>query len=122
MARMVGYGAYYWTANAVGTTLQFARFYVPALAAISLLGAWLVTRIPGRAWLAGLTTTAVIAAMFGLGTWSYHDMAAHPFPACASSPAGCTTAAPALPSRPIRTADQDHVFKRSRDSFLRSVG
>jgi hypothetical protein len=83
------YSAYYWTANAVGTTLQFTRFYVPALGAISLLGAWLVTRIPGRAWLAGLTTTVVIAAMFGLGTWSYHDMAAHPFPACAFSVAGC---------------------------------
>jgi hypothetical protein len=83
------YAAYYWTANAVGTTLQFTRFYVPALGAISLLGAWLVTRIPGRAWLAGLTTTVVIAAMFGLGTWSYHDMAAHPFPACAFSVAGC---------------------------------
>jgi len=54
------YSAYYWTANAVGTTLQFTRFYVPALGAISLLGAWLVTRIPGRAWRAGLTTTVVI--------------------------------------------------------------
>jgi hypothetical protein len=68
------YCTYYWTANAFGTTLQFARFYLPALGAISLLGAWLVTRIPGRAWLAGLTSAAVIAAMFGLGAWSYHDM------------------------------------------------
>jgi hypothetical protein len=70
------YSAYYWTANAFGTTLQFARFYVPALGAISLLGAWLVTRIPGRAWLAGLTSATVIAAMFGLGAQSYHAMAA----------------------------------------------
>ena len=30
-------------------TLQTVRFYVPAIGAISLLGAWLVTRIPGRA-------------------------------------------------------------------------
>ena len=29
------------------------RFYVPAIGAISLLGAWLATRIPGRSWLAG---------------------------------------------------------------------
>ena len=55
-------------------TLQVVRFYVPAIGAISLLGAWLVTRIPGRAWLAGLTSTAVITAMFGLGAWSFHAM------------------------------------------------
>jgi len=51
-------------------------FYVPALGAISLLGAWLATRIPGRAWLAGLTSAAVIAAMSGLGAWSFHAMTA----------------------------------------------
>jgi hypothetical protein len=56
--------------------LQVARFYVPALGAISLLGAWLVTRIPGRAWLAGLTSAIVIGAMFGLGAWSFHTMTA----------------------------------------------
>ena len=55
------YAAYTWTADG-GVTLQLVRFYLPAIGAISLLGAWLVTRIPGRAWLAGLTTTAVIAA------------------------------------------------------------
>lgn len=70
------YSAYYWTANPYGSTLQVARFYVPALGAISLLGAWLVTRIPGRAWLAGLTSATVIAATFGLGAWSFHAMAA----------------------------------------------
>jgi len=68
------YSAYYWTANPFGTTLQFARFYVPALGAVSLLGAWLVTRIPGRAWLAGLASAAVIAALFGLGAWSFQAM------------------------------------------------
>jgi hypothetical protein len=68
------YAAYFWTAHPFGTTLQFARFYVPALGAISLLGAWLVTRIPGRAWVAGLTSATVIAVMFGLGAWSYHAM------------------------------------------------
>ena len=67
------YAAYTWTVDG-GVTLQLVRFYVPAIGAISLLGAWLVTRIPGRAWLVGLTTTAVIAAMFGLGAWSFHTM------------------------------------------------
>ena len=47
-----------------------------ALGPISLLGAWLVTRIPGRAWLAGVALAAVITAMFVLGTWSFHAMVA----------------------------------------------
>jgi hypothetical protein len=47
---------------------------LPAIGAISLLGAWLVTRMPGRAWLAGLTSTAVIAALFGVGVWVFHAM------------------------------------------------
>jgi hypothetical protein len=70
------YSAYYWTTDPSENTLQAARFYVPAIGAISLLGAWLVTRIPGRAWLAGLTSAAVVTAMFGLGAWSFHAMLA----------------------------------------------
>jgi hypothetical protein len=46
----------------------------PAIGAIALLGAWLVTRLPGRAWLAGLTSTAVITALFGLGVWAFYAM------------------------------------------------
>jgi len=67
------YAAYTWTVDG-GVDLQLVRFYLPAVGAISLLGAWLVTRIPGRAWLAGLTSAAVVTAMFGLGAWSFHDM------------------------------------------------
>jgi hypothetical protein len=70
------YSAYYWTNDPTENTLQTARFYVPAIGAISLLGAWLVTRIPGRAWLAGVTSAAVITAMFVLGAWSFHVMLA----------------------------------------------
>ena len=47
---------------------------MPAIGAISLLGAWLVTRIRGPAWLAGLTAAAVITAMFGLGVSSFYAM------------------------------------------------
>jgi hypothetical protein len=68
------YSAYIWTTDPTGVTVQVVRFYVPAIGAISLLGAWLVTRIPGRALFAGLTTTAVIAALFGLGVWAFHAM------------------------------------------------
>jgi len=68
------YSAYTWTADPTSVTVQVVRFYVPAIGAISLLGAWLVTRIPGRAWRAGLTSAAVITAMFGLGVWAFYAM------------------------------------------------
>jgi len=68
------YSAYTWTADPTSVTVQVVRFYVPAIGAIALLGAWLVTRIPGRAWVAGLTSTAVITGLFGLGVWSFYAM------------------------------------------------
>jgi hypothetical protein len=68
------YSAYTWTTDPTSVTVQLIRFYLPAMGAISLLGAWLVTRIPGRPWLAGLTTTAVITAMLSLGVWAFHAM------------------------------------------------
>jgi hypothetical protein len=68
------YSAYTWTADPTSVTVQVVRFYVPALGAIALLGAWLVTRIPGRARWAALSSVAVIAALFGLGIWSFYAM------------------------------------------------
>ena len=69
------YSMYTWTADdPTEVTVQVVRFYVPAIGAIALLGAWLVTRIPGRAWPAGLTSAGVITAMFGLGVWSFYAM------------------------------------------------
>jgi hypothetical protein len=68
------YSAYFWTNDATENTAQAARFYVPAIGAISLLGAWLVTRIPGRAWLAGLVLAAIVAAMFVQGHEAFHAM------------------------------------------------
>jgi hypothetical protein len=68
------YAAYTWTTDPTSVSVQVVRFYVPALGAIALLGAWLVTRIPGRARRPGLTSIAVIATMFGLGVWSFYAM------------------------------------------------
>jgi hypothetical protein len=68
------YSAYTWTTDPTNVTVQLVRFYIPAIGAIALLGAWLVTRIPGRAWLVGLASTAVIAALFGVGVWSFYAM------------------------------------------------
>ena len=94
------YTGYFWTANAYGTTLQFVRFYVPALGAISLLGAWLVTRIPGRAWVAGLTSAAVIAGMFVLGARSYDTMTTT---GIGGTVKGCTGQQPVGSSAPAGT-------------------
>ena len=68
------YAAYTWTAHPLGSTLQVARFYVPAIGAISLLGSWLVTRLPRRASLMAVIPAAVAVAMFGLGAWSFGIM------------------------------------------------
>jgi len=68
------YSAYTWTTDPTSVTVQVVRFYVPALGAIALLGAWLVTRIPGRTGWAGLTAAGVIAALLGLGVWSFYAM------------------------------------------------
>jgi hypothetical protein len=68
------YSAYTWTTDPTTGTVTLVRFYAPALGAIALLGAWLVTRLPRRAWLAGLVSTAVISVLFGLGVWAFYAM------------------------------------------------
>jgi hypothetical protein len=73
------YATYTWTAAPGLSTLQAARFYVPALGPISLLGAWLLVRVPRKQPLVAITTLAVIAALFGLGGWAFHDMYKFPF-------------------------------------------
>jgi len=73
------YAAYTWTTAPGLSSLQAVRFYLPAIGAISLLGAWLVTRLPLRASLAAATTAAVATATFGLGIWSYTSMRTCPF-------------------------------------------
>jgi hypothetical protein len=73
------YATYTWTAAPGLSTLQAARFYVPALGAISLLGAWLLVRLPRRQPLVAITTLAMVAVLFGLGGWAFHDMYQFPF-------------------------------------------
>jgi hypothetical protein len=69
------YFMYTWTADPTNGSVSDVRFYVPAIGPIALLAAWLVTRLPSRAWLAGLaSTTAIIAASFGLGIWAFYAM------------------------------------------------
>ena len=73
------YATYTWTAGPGLSTLQAVRFYVPALGAISLLGAWLLVRVPRRQSLAAIATFAVAGALFGLGAQAFHDMYKFPF-------------------------------------------
>jgi hypothetical protein len=68
------YATYTWTNDPSNGSVGDVRFYLPALGAIALLGAWLVTRLSGRPWLAALTSTATIAVLFGLGVWAFYDM------------------------------------------------
>ncbi|HEV2590356.1 MAG TPA: hypothetical protein VGU02_00555 [Gaiellaceae bacterium] len=67
------YSAYTWTTDLTNYPISDVRFYVPALGAIALLGAWLITRIPGTAVRAGVSVT-VTASLFVLGVWSFHAM------------------------------------------------
>jgi len=76
------YAAYTWTARPGIGTWQTARFYLPAIGALALLGAWLViqapslVRLPGRASLAAsaVPAAAVLVMLFAFGVWSFHDM------------------------------------------------
>ncbi|HET6494133.1 MAG TPA: hypothetical protein VFH61_02070 [Thermoleophilia bacterium] len=66
------YLAYDWTvslAGGQGSTIQVIRFYVPALAAVALLGAWLITRLPR--W----TAFGTLAVIVCLGAVSYPGLA-----------------------------------------------
>ena len=76
-----------WTAQVGGSTLQVVRFYVPALGAIALLGAWFLIRL--GAWLTArpphrvplaLVSAVLVAVTFGLGAWSFTSMRDFPLP------------------------------------------
>jgi hypothetical protein len=56
-------------ASGAGATVHVVRFYVPALAAVALLAAWLVQQFPR--WV----PVAVLAAAITLGLGSYSSMA-----------------------------------------------
>jgi hypothetical protein len=99
------YAAYTWTARPGIGTWQTARFYLPAIGAIALLGAWLVVRapslvrLPGRASVAASAVpAAAVVMLFAFGAWSFHDMVqpASPPP----PPHGCNIGEPHCPATP----------------------
>jgi hypothetical protein len=68
------YATYTWTTDPTSVTVQVIRFYVPAIGSMSLLGAWLLTRIPDKPHLRAATEIAAICALFALGVWTFHTM------------------------------------------------
>jgi hypothetical protein len=90
------------------------RFYVPAMAAIALLGAWLITRLPRRESLAAASCAMLVVPMLGLGLWSFdytiqrvHQLLPRPVPVRVG-PAG-----PAGPAGPPPTAPASEITARS---------
>jgi hypothetical protein len=100
------YATYAWTTFPRLSTLQSARFYVPALGAIALLGAWLLVRVSRKQPLAAITTVAICATLFWLGAQAFHDMYQSPWVIFHLRPAACQGTIPtplAGPSRCWRT-------------------
>ncbi len=67
------YAAYTWTVgqSAMGSAISvhLIRFYLPAIAAVALLAAWLLTRFPH------ILTAVTLVALVGLALWSYPGLA-----------------------------------------------
>jgi len=92
------YAAYTWTTQPGMTTLAAIRFYVPAIGAIALLGAWFLTRLPRRTSAAAATSTITVAAIAGLGIWAFGVMMPNMTPN--RPPPGCNIGQPHCPARP----------------------
>jgi hypothetical protein len=73
------YATYTWTTAPQMSTLQSVRFYLPALGAIALLGAWLLVRVTRKQPLVAMISVAICAALFWLGAGAFHDMYQSPF-------------------------------------------
>jgi hypothetical protein len=68
------YATYTWTTDPTNSAVSDVRFYVPALGTVSLLGAWLVTRLGRRKPVRGLGSVTTIVVLFTLGVWAFHAM------------------------------------------------
>jgi hypothetical protein len=68
------YSTYTWTTDPTNARVADIRFYLPAVGPIAILAAWPVTRIPGRAPLAGLIIVVLTALLFAQGTHQFHAM------------------------------------------------
>jgi hypothetical protein len=98
------YATYTWTTQPGIGTWQSARFYLPAIGPITLLGSWLLVRAPrlahwpGRTWRAAVPAAAVVVTLFALTTWTFRDQAnpGSPIP----PPGRCNIGEPHCPAKP----------------------
>jgi hypothetical protein len=102
------YAAYNWTAQPGIGAWQSARFYLPALGPVTLLGTWLVARLPDlahlprRALLAVVPAAAAIIALFAIGSWTFHYQVHQAAPS--AGPPHCNIGQAHCPAKPPPTA------------------
>jgi hypothetical protein len=98
------YATYTWTTQPGIGTWQSARFYVPAAAAIALLGSWLLVRLPRlmtlprRPALGAAPSAAVVVALFALGFLTFHGQVGQAVPS--ARPPHCNIGEPHCPASP----------------------
>jgi hypothetical protein len=98
------YAAYSWTAQPGIGAWQSARFYLPALGPITLLGTWLLCRLPDlvhlsrRTLLAAVPAAAAIVAHFAIGSWTFHYQVDQASPS--ASPPHCNIGQAHCPAKP----------------------
>jgi hypothetical protein len=68
------YATYTWTIDPTNATVSDIRFYLPALGPVTILAAWLVTRIPRDPRLTGPIIVGVTVLLFAQGTHQFHAM------------------------------------------------
>jgi hypothetical protein len=73
------YATYTWTTFPGLSTVQSARFYLPALGPIALLGAWLLVRLPRKRSFAATVVLVSVGTLFWLGARAFHDMYQSPW-------------------------------------------
>ena len=98
------YAAYNWTAQPGIGAWQSARFYLPALGPVTLLGTWLLSRLPGlahlprRTLLAAVPSVAAVFALFAIGSWTFRSQVAQATPS--GGPPHCNIGQALCPAKP----------------------
>jgi hypothetical protein len=101
------YAAYNWTAQPGIGAWQSARFYLPALGPVTLLGTWLLSRLPDlahlprRALVAAAPAVAAIVALFAIGSWTFRYQVNQATPS--AGPPHCNIGQAHCPAKPPPT-------------------